>query len=126
MEKQVFPPLVPIIPLTPVAEPAPSRGAFASLTDNGLASTIKEAYYSFQDRRALLGLSNPGTVDGVSREVQRDVLLNNFMFSGLRADLTRAHSAAPLFHTAHNFTMGAQGMPPYSFAALFGSPKVCL
>lgn len=98
----------------------------SAITDNPLVRSIRSVYNSFSERRAALGLSNPGTVEGVAREVQRDVLLNNLMFSGFRADLTKAFSTAPLFQTAHNFTMGAQGMPPYSFAALYGSPTVRL
>lgn len=131
MDRPASTPFVPVVPLSTIPiisyeekTPYNRGGALSAFTDNGLVSSLKHAYTSFQERREALGLSNPGTVDGVSREVQRDVLLNNLMFSGLRADLTRVFSATPLFHTAHNFTMGAQGMPPYSFAALFGSPKV--
>jgi len=87
-------------------------------------NSVRDAWATFSARRAALGLSNPGTVENVSREVSKDVFLNNYMFSGLRADLTKAFSGSPLFQTAHNFTMGAQGMPPYSFAALYGSPRV--
>lgn len=104
----------------------PSSGTLGALSDNSLAQSLRNAYRSFSERREALGLANPGTVDGVAREVQRDVLLNNLMFSGFRADLTKAFSTSPLFQTAHNFTMGSQGSPPYSFAALYGSPRVRL
>lgn len=105
--------------------PFDGKAPLSSVTSNPLARTLRNAYISFSERREALGLSNPGTVDGVAREVQRDVLLNNMMFSGLRADVTKMFSSAPLFQTAHSFTMGAQGMPPYNFAALYGSPAVC-
>ena len=104
--------------------PLDGSARLSSDTTNPFTRTLQNAYVSFKERRAALGLTNPGTVEGVAREVQRDVLLNNMMFSGFRADLTKAFSTAPLFQTAHNFTMGAQGMPPYSFAALYGSPTV--
>lgn len=104
--------------------PPASNGAFGGLSDNSFAASISNAFAAFAERRAALGLTNPGTVDGVAREVQRDVFLNNLMFSGLRADLTKAFSTSPLFQTAHNFAMGAQGLAPYSFSALYGSPKV--
>lgn len=107
----------------PIEEAYP-KSSLAFLSENSLAQQLRNGYQVFSERRAALGLSNPGTVDGISREVQRDVFLNNLMFQGLRADLTKAFSAAPLFQTAHNFTMGTQNMPPYSFAALYGSPKV--
>lgn len=134
MEKQAAVPLtagsVPLPPITivepvSVVVPAQTSGQyFSTIFSNPLVSTLRDAYTRFQERREALGLSNPGTIEGVSREVQRDVLLTNLMFSGLRGEITRAHSATPLFHTAHNFTMGAQGMPPYSFAALYGSSRV--
>lgn len=71
-----------------------------------------------------MGLSNPGTVENIAREVQRDVFLNNSSFSGLRAELTKAFSAAPLFQVAHSLSMGSQVQPPYSYMVLYGSPRV--
>jgi mitochondrial import receptor subunit TOM40 len=94
------------------------------LYSNGLAVALADTYLSFSERRAALGLSNPGTVENIAREVQRDVFLNNYTFSGLRADLTKAFSIAPLFQVSHAFSMGSQGLPPYTFAALFGTSKI--
>jgi mitochondrial import receptor subunit TOM40 len=95
------------------------------LTENPAAAAINDAYNSFAVRRALLNLPNPGTVDNLAREVQKDVLLTNFMFSGLRADLTKVFSMAPLFRVSHAFSMGSTGnLPPYAFSAMYGSPKV--
>lgn len=95
------------------------------LTENPAASAIKDALNSFYDRRALLNLTNPGTVDNIAREVQKDVLLTNFMFTGLRADLTKVFGMSPLFRVSHAFSMGsASQMPPYNFSAMYGSPKV--
>jgi mitochondrial import receptor subunit TOM40 len=96
----------------------------AFLFNNSVASAMADTYTSFHERRAALGLSNPGTVENIAREVQRDVFLNNYTFSGLRADLTKAFSIAPLFQVSHAFSMGSQGLPPYTFAALFGTNKV--
>jgi len=121
-----FPP--PIVPVAVVVEqPQGTMDRLLSpVTTSGTFKTLRNYYDTFQERRATFGLSNPGTVEGISREVTRDVLLNNFMFSGLRADLTKAFSATPLFQTAHNFTMGTQGMAPYSFAVLYGTGRVCV
>lgn len=95
------------------------------LTDNAVAAVVKDAYTSFSDRRAALGLPNPGTVDNIAREVQKDVLLSNFMFSGMRADLTKIFGMSPLFRVSHAFSMGSTGnMPPYAFSAMYGSPRV--
>lgn len=99
--------------------------AFSFLTDNAVASVVKDAYTSFSERREALGLTNPGTVDNVAREVQKDVLLSNFMFTGLRADLTKAFSMSPLFRVSHAFSMGSSGnLPPYALSAMYGSPNV--
>lgn len=100
-----------------------SSGALASVTQNPLIKSIRSAYASFKDRREALGLSNPGSVENISREVTRDVFLNNYMFTGLRADLQKSFSQQPFFQTAHNLAMGGDSNP-YSFAVLYGSPKV--
>ncbi|PGH28673.1 mitochondrial import receptor subunit TOM40 [[Emmonsia] crescens] len=102
--------------------------ALSFLSDNAVAGALKDAYSSFSARREALGLSNPGTVENVAREVQKDVLLSNFMFTGLRADLTKVFGMSPLFRVSHAFTMGSQQgtLPPYAFSSMFGSPKVFL
>jgi mitochondrial import receptor subunit TOM40 len=94
-------------------------------TENAVVQRIASTYIGFQERREALGLSNPGTIDGIAKEVQRDVFLNNHSFSGLRADITKAFSVAPMFQISHSLAMGSQSLNPYSFAALYGSPKVC-
>lgn len=93
-------------------------------TNNAVFRKLQSYYDSYSERREALGLSNPGTIDNISKEVQRDVFLNNLTFSGLRADLTKAFSVAPLFQVSHALSMGSQGLPPYAYAALYGSPKV--
>lgn len=98
--------------------------ALDGAVNNGFVSKLKNVYTAFQERRELLDLSNPGTVDTISKEVSRDVFLNNQAFSGLRADITKTLSVAPMFQIAHALSMGSQGLPPYSFTALYGSPKV--
>ena len=102
-----------------------SASPLAFLADNAVTAALKDAYNSFTERRRALGLSNPGTVDNVAREVQKEVLLSNFMFTGLRADLTKVFGMSPLFRVSHAFTMGSQGnLPPYAFSSMFGTPKV--
>ncbi|KAK1760777.1 mitochondrial import receptor subunit tom40 [Echria macrotheca] len=95
----------------------------AFLTKNPLVSGLSDVYNSFQERRAKLGLSNPGNVEGVAREVQRDVLASGFMFSGIRAEITKMTSANPLFQVSHQFALGER-MQPYSIAAMYGSNKM--
>lgn len=102
-----------------------SSSPLAFLGSNPLARTVSDAYNAFQERRAKLGLSNPGTVENLAKEVQRDVLLNNYMFTGLRADLTKAFSLNPLFQVSHAFAIGERSNP-YTFAALYGTNNVWL
>jgi mitochondrial import receptor subunit TOM40 len=94
------------------------------ISHNGAFGRLGDLYAAFHERREALGLTNPGTVEGIAREVQRDVFLNNSSFSGLRAELTKAFSAAPLFQVAHSLSMGSQIQPPYSYMVLYGSPRV--
>lgn len=96
----------------------------AFLTDNAIAGALTDTYASLAERRKALGLENPGTVDGIAREVQRDVLLSNYMFQGLRCDLQKIFSVAPLFRLQHGFAMGSQALPPWQLMALYGTPKV--
>lgn len=94
------------------------------LMNNAVVVALRDTYSSFSRRREALGLSNPGTVENIAREVQKDVFLTNSMFTGLRADLTKPFSVNPLFQVSHAFAMGSQGLPPYTFAALYGTSKV--
>jgi len=95
------------------------------LRSNAVVRAIQDTYSSFSERRGALGLPNPGSTENVAREVQKDVLLNNFMFTGLRADLNRPLSVSPLFQYTHAFAMGSQGFPPYGFSAIYGTQGVC-
>jgi len=71
-----------------------------------------------------MGLENPGTVDNISREVQKEVLLSNYMFSGLRCDLQKMFSVSPLFRMQHGFAIGSPVLPPWQMIALYGNSKV--
>ena len=90
---------------------------------NPIASGLADVFRAFSERRARLGLSNPGSVENVGKEVQREVFLNNYMFTGLKADLTKAFSLNPLFQVSHQFAMGDR-LNPYTFAAMYGTSKV--
>lgn len=94
------------------------------LGESSVAKAFRDLYNSFSERRNALGLSNPGTVENIAREVQKDVFLTNGMFTGLRADFTKPLGINPLFQYTHAFSMGTQGIPPYNFSALFGNQKV--
>lgn len=54
-----------------------------------------------------------------------DTLLNNYMFDGARADLSKSLSMNPGFNVTHSFTLGSQTAPPaYHFGAIFANEKV--
>ena len=91
---------------------------------NAVFDTLLKTYHAFQDRRAALGLSNPGTVDNIAAEVQRSVFLTNQTFSGLRAELNKSFSIYPLFQISHAFSAGSQQLSPYTFLALYGTNSV--
>lgn len=106
-----------------MAAESKATSTWSILLDNPVVSAISDAVASFSERRAKLGLSNPGTVENISKEVQRDVFLTNYMFTGLKADLTKAFSVNPLFQVSHQFAVGDR-LSPYTFAALYGTNKV--
>lgn len=97
------------------------------LNDNAVMASLKDTYASFSKRREELGLSNPGTVENIAKEVQKDVLLTNGMFTGFRADLTKVFNLTPIFRISHALSMGSQGnMPPYNLSTMYGSSNVSL
>ncbi|QSL65481.1 hypothetical protein MERGE_002793 [Pneumocystis wakefieldiae] len=86
---------------------------------------IRSSFKAFRDIRASLGLSSPGTVEFLSKEVQQDVLLTRMIFSGARADLGKVFSCKDdcTFQITHSFFLGTQMFPPYSFGTVFGTKK---
>lgn len=101
-----------------------SSTPLAFLANNPISKTVSDAFSSFQERRAKLGLSNPGTVENLAKEVQRDVLLNNYMFTGLRADLTKPFGLNPLFQVSHAWAASGERGAPYTFSAIYGTNNV--
>lgn len=102
-----------------------SESPFGIVATNPVTTALSDAFRAFSDRRAALGLSNPGTIESISKEVSREVSLTNYMHSGLRADLTKAVSLSPLFQVSHQFALG-EHMKPYAFAAMYGTNNVRL
>ena len=91
---------------------------------NGIFDKLIDVYQAFHVRRAALGLTNPGPVDEISKEVERSVFLKNQTFSGLRAELNKSFSIYPLFQISHAFSSGSQQLSPYTFLALYGTNNV--
>ncbi|KAF7999338.1 import receptor subunit TOM40 [Metschnikowia aff. pulcherrima] len=86
---------------------------------NPVFSYLNDVYTNISEHRKLLGLTNPGTLENLSKEVTRDVFVNLYFFTGLRADLNKAFSLNPAFQTSHTLLMGLNALPPYAFSALY-------
>lgn len=72
----------------------------------------------------MLGLPNPGTAEGLQKEV-KSTHLTNFIFDGARADLTKGLSMNPAFQVTHSFSLASQTAPPsYNFGAVFANAKI--
>lgn len=88
---------------------------------NPVYSYLNDVYSSIAQHRSSLGLVNPGTVENLSKEVTRDVFLNQYFFTGLRADLNKVFSISPVFQTSHTFSSGSQVLPAYAFSAVYAA-----
>jgi mitochondrial import receptor subunit TOM40 len=105
------------IPGITTEKPKPS-GFWSS---NPLFSFLNNTYENIAEHRRSLNLTNPGTMENLNKEVTRDVFLNQYFFTGLRADLNKAFSMNPAFQTSHTFSIGSQSIPPYAFSALYAT-----
>ncbi|PVH15796.1 uncharacterized protein CXQ87_003651 [Candidozyma duobushaemuli] len=105
---------VPTLPST--APELPKQNGFWS--SNPVFSYLNDVYTNISQHRQSLGLTNPGTVENLTKEVNRDVFLNQHFFQGLRADLNKSFCFDPAFQTSHAFSIGGD-LPPYAFSALY-------
>ncbi|KAI0748336.1 eukaryotic porin-domain-containing protein [Daedaleopsis nitida] len=102
------------IPVTtdPPSPPAPGPSSSSSRWQFGL-------YNRFATWRKSLELPNPGTSENLNKEA-KNTLLNNYLFDGARAELSKSLSMNPMFSVTHSFNMGSQTIPPsYGFGAMF-------
>jgi mitochondrial import receptor subunit TOM40 len=119
-----FPSPVRRVLALPIVMAEAKAGSLSFLTDNAITATLADSYAAFSEQRKALKLTNPGTVDNIAREIQKDVLCSNFMFQGLRADFQKVFSLSPLFRIQHGFQMGPNVPSPYNLMALYGTSKV--
>ena len=71
-----------------------------------------------------MSVAHPPCEWHVSCHIQ-DTLLNNYMFDGARAELSKSLSMNPLFSVTHSFNMGSQTIPSsYGFGAVFANEQV--
>lgn len=115
----------PLTDLTKIAVPTLPNLSPQMPKQNGLWSSnpvfsyLNDVYINISEHRKSLGLTNPGTLENISKEVNRDVFLNQYFFTGLRADLNKAFSLNPAFQTSHTLSVGSNALPPYAFSALY-------
>ena len=108
---------IPTLPgVTP--EPPKSNGLWSS---NPVFSYLNDVYITISEHRKSLGLTNPGTIENLNKEVSRDVFLTQYFFTGLRADLNKAFLMSPAFQTSHTLSVGSNVLPPYAFSALYAT-----
>lgn len=107
-------------------------------------SPLTDVYDRFSRWRTGRGLTNPGSVENLTKEVKSTCAssgkrkystdtrltathLTNFIFDGARADLTKALSISPAFQVTHSFALASQTqLPSYNFAAIYANSKVSL
>ena len=86
--------------------------------------TVKDLARRLTEWRGKLGLENPGTVEGIHKEVQNDVFLTKYAFSGMKADLGKTFCQNPLFQVQHSFSAGSSQVPPWSFLSMYATDNV--
>ena len=95
-----------------------SHGLWSS---NPVFSYLNDVYITISEHRKSLGLTNPGSIENLNKEVSRDVFLSQYFFTGLRADLNKAFNMMPAFQTSHTLSLGSNLLPPYAFSALYAT-----
>lgn len=108
---------IPTLPGVTPQSPKPN-GLWSS---NPVFSYLNDVYITIGEHRKSLGLTNPGTIENLNKEVSRDVFLTQYFFTGLRADLNKAFSMSPAFQTSHTLSIGSNVLPPYAFSALYAT-----
>src|SRR5579859_4311805 len=113
----------PTIPATPA-----ESSSFLSLPSFNIPNLIPQPFRAWHEKyadwRGRLGLVNPGNSENLHKEVQRDVFLTNYAFSGMRAELGKSFSANPLFQLQHAFAAGSSQVAPWSFLSMYATDNV--
>ncbi|CAR21270.1 Mitochondrial import receptor subunit TOM40 [Lachancea thermotolerans] len=113
---------IPAIPGVSPMTDSQKRESFWS--SNPIFSYLNSVYNNIHAHRQSLALVNPGTIENLNKEVSRDVLVGQYFFTGLRADLNKAFSLNPAFQTSHTLSVGSANLPSYAFSALFANDNM--
>jgi hypothetical protein len=115
---------------TPSSSPpssSPSTFSFASFNIPNLVPQFLRQYIDhLSDWQKRLGLESPGTLESIHKEVQKEVFLTHYAFSGMKADLGRGYSVSPLFSVQHSFSAGSSQAAPWSFMSMYSTNTVLL
>ncbi|AOA64561.1 TOM (translocase of outer membrane) complex component [Komagataella phaffii CBS 7435] len=95
-------------------------------SSNPIFYYLNNVYSSVSEHRQSLNLVNPGVFENLTKEVSRDVFLNQYFFTGLRADLNKAFIMNPVFQISHALSIGSEQIPPYAFSALYANDNLFL
>ncbi|KAG0092102.1 translocase of outer mitochondrial membrane [Podila epicladia] len=107
----------PIPNAHPPQQPRVSTMPVTEKPSLGLIEQVRNAYAQVDKFRANLNLPNPGTYEGINREVKH-TFLTNHVFDGARCDITKV--LTPNFQVTHSFAMGAAGSAStYNFGTAF-------
>jgi mitochondrial import receptor subunit TOM40 len=91
---------------------------------NLAVQAFADAMNSFSEKRAKLGLPNPGTVESLHREVQNNTLIApGYMFVGVKGEISKIFCTSPYFQVSHQFSVEERNSP-YTFSTLYGTSKV--
>jgi len=107
-------------------EVLPSKQQTSTSVVSPTFSPVASLFDRFSRWRASFGLPNPGQVEDLQKEVKL-THLNQYLFDGARADLTKGLSVKPAFQVTHSFHLASQTtLPSYNFGAVYATDETFL
>ncbi|TXT13671.1 hypothetical protein VHUM_01038 [Vanrija humicola] len=88
-----------------------------------VAAPLASTFERFHNFKEYYGLVQPGTVEGLTRDVST-TLMSNVFFEGARADLSKVISPNPAFQITHSFQLGQKSN--YSVNTIFANASTFL
>lgn len=117
---QAMSPIKPIVSSGDASTPDQQDEQPGFWSSNPIFQFVNNVATSISQHRQSLDLINPGTIENLNKEVEKDVFLTQYEFTGLRADLSKTFSMKPMFQVSHSFSTGGKS-PAYAFAGMFAS-----
>ncbi|WOO81392.1 Mitochondrial import receptor subunit tom40 [Vanrija pseudolonga] len=88
-----------------------------------VAQPLAATFERFHNFKEYYGLVQPGTVEGLTRDVN-NTLMSNYFFEGARADLSKVVSPNPAFQITHSFQLGQKSN--YTLGTVFANANTFL